>query len=117
MKDKIKKITSLFLLMLFVGYYGSVTLFFHSHIINGVTIVHSHIHTETHHDTQSGGHTQQSITLIAQISHFDYVDISGNAQLKPLQLCRDTACCVPAVRWVTSIHLHNCSLRAPPVAA
>jgi hypothetical protein len=117
MKNKIKKIISLFLLTLFVGYYGSVTLFFHTHVINGVTIVHSHIHAEKHHDTQNGGHTQQSITLIAQISHFCYVDFSGECVLKPLQVCKDTACTVPAMQWVASIHLQNLSLRAPPIAA
>ena len=115
--NKIKKITALFLLVLFAGYYGGVTLFFHTHIINGVMIVHSHFHAETHHDTQSGGHTEHSITLIAQITHFDYVDFSCDCELKPLQPCRDAACHVSTAQRGISLHLQNLSLRAPPVAA
>jgi len=117
MKDKIKKIVSSFLLMLFVSYYGSINLFFHTHVINGITIVHSHFHAETHHDTQNGGHTEHSITLISQISHFDYVDFSCNCELKPVLSCRDVACRVSTAQWVVSLHLQNLSLRAPPVAA
>ena len=114
--DKIKKIISIFLLIVFVGYYGNVTLFSHTHIINGVTIVHSHIHKNSHHDTQSGGHTEHNITLIAQISHIDYVDFSCNCALNSPQLCMDIEHCVPTIEWVTSLHLQNLSLRAPPVA-
>ena len=114
--NKIKKTVSLCLLTLFAGYYGGVTLFVHTHIINGVTIVHSHFHAETHHDTKSGGHTEQSITLIAQISHFDYVDFecgnlpnSSDFQL-PENIIFETT------HWVASIYFDNISLRAPPVA-
>jgi hypothetical protein len=103
--------------MLFVGYFGSATLFFHTHIVNGVTIVHSHIHAEKHHNTQNGGHTERSITLIAQISHFNYIDFSGDCVLKPLQPCRYSAYLVSTQQWASSIHLQNVSLRAPPITA
>jgi len=115
--NKIRKITALFLLVLFVVYYGSINLFYHTHIINGVTIVHSHFHAETHHDTQSGGHTWHSITLIAQISHFDYADFSCRFELKPAQPCRGVVRNIFTTQKVTSLHLKNLSLRAPPVAA
>ncbi|MCL1969430.1 MAG: hypothetical protein FWF65_08345 [Bacteroidetes bacterium] len=114
--NKIRKVTALFLLMLFVGYYGGVTLFFHTHIINGVMIVHSHFHAESHHNTKSGGHTEQSITLIAQISHFDYIDLAYNniPNCSEFQLHKNTI--FETTHWVASIYFDNISLRAPPAA-
>ena len=112
---KKKKIISYFLVALFVSYYTSVTLFYHSHIINGVTIVHSHLHTASHHNTQNGGHGTYSITLIAQISHFDSIDFSYNCVLQPTQLLLHKNKCTEIAQRVTSIHLQTLSLRAPPV--
>lgn len=113
--DKIKKIISIFLLIVFVGYYGNVTLFSHTHIINGVTIVHSHIHKNSHNDTKSGGHTQHDITLIAQISHFEYIDFSCNCVLKPIQLPLYENKSVETSHRTLSTHFQNISLRAPPL--
>lgn len=36
------KIYGYFLIILFCGYFGSTSLFPHSHVVDGVTIVHSH---------------------------------------------------------------------------
>ena len=41
-KLSINKLMRYLLLILFLGYYGSITLFPHEHIIEGVSIVHSH---------------------------------------------------------------------------
>jgi hypothetical protein len=45
-----------------------ITFFQHSHIINGVTIVHSHFHNDTH--TQSGSHGVNELTMISTLSDF-----------------------------------------------
>ena len=37
-----KNIMKYFLLILFLGYFGSITLFSHTHIVDGVSITHSH---------------------------------------------------------------------------
>ena len=37
-----KKLLGYFLLTLFCGYFASITFFSHTHIVDGVTIVHSH---------------------------------------------------------------------------
>lgn len=102
------------MLLLFVGYYIDVNFFCHSHIVGGVTIVHSHLHNEHHHDTGDGGHTTAELTLIAnmagqflttgetaisQIKFFDYLIQTIGAEQAPL---------------VISIHLSCPSLRAPP---
>lgn len=56
------------MLLLFVGYFVDVNFFCHSHIVNGVTIIHSHIHNRHHHDTDEGGHTATQLTLIANMA-------------------------------------------------
>ena len=43
LKNSIRRGFTYFLLILFLGYYGSITMFYHSHIVTGDTIiVHSH---------------------------------------------------------------------------
>ena len=112
---KIKKTVSFFCIALFINYYAGINFFSHTHTINGATIFHSHIHANSHHDTKSGGHTEYSITLIAQISHFEHIDFSCYSIPKPLQLPLYENKFVETTHWITSIHLENLSLRAPPI--
>jgi len=112
---KTKKIVSFLFIALFMSYYASTAFFLHSHIIGGATIAHSHLHTDSHHDTKSGGHTERCITLIAQISHFDYIDFSCNCIQKPVQFPLYEDKVVEITHWAASIHLKNLSLRAPPI--
>ena len=111
---KIRKIVSFFFVVLFINYYAGVAFFYHSHVINDTVITHSHTHTDSHHDTKNGGHTQSDIIFIAQISHFDYIDFSCNCVLKPIQLFFNENKFVETTHWVASVHLENLSLRAPP---
>ena len=112
---KIKKILSLFLLALYVSYYASTILFSHTHTISGATIVHSHIHADSHHNSKSGGHTKYEITLIAQISHFEYINFSCDYIPVPTQFQIHDNKIVEVNVYIASIHLQNLSLRAPPV--
>ncbi len=68
MSQKGKHIAGSILLLIFMAYYVNITFFTHSHIINGVTIVHSHFHDKTH--TQTGGHNGSELTLISKLSTF-----------------------------------------------
>ena len=56
------------LLLLFATYFVQVNFFVHSHIVNGVTVVHSHMHRSTHHDTDTGGHSETELTIIASLN-------------------------------------------------
>ena len=65
------KFLQLILLVLFIGYYGSITLFPHSHIVNGVTIVHSHPYKTDKSSVPSKlPHTGKEIMLIQTLSGF-----------------------------------------------
>ncbi len=59
------------LLTLFLGYYSSITFFTHSHIINGVTIVHSHpFNSNKSGDTSTSPHNSKELVIIQLLSEF-----------------------------------------------
>lgn len=65
------KISGYFLVILFCGYFGSITLFPHSHIVNGVTIVHSHpFKSDQGNAPVNHSHTTNGFQLIQLISGF-----------------------------------------------
>lgn len=102
------------MLLLFVGYYADVNFFSHAHIINGVTIVHSHVHNQHHHDTAGGGHTTSEITLIAQMaSQFLTTGETVEPLSHPAGTLSPTGARVEDAKAV-SLHLTCPSLRAPP---
>lgn len=61
----------LFFLTLFLGYFAGITFFTHSHIIHGVTIVHSHfsypIPTNKDARPSQHDHSANALTLIAHV--------------------------------------------------
>lgn len=72
--SRIRNVIAASLMMLFVTYYVNATMFWHSHIINGVTIVHSHIHGAEHTTLPGGGHSSREVTLISLCSALQYLD-------------------------------------------
>lgn len=59
------------LLLIFASYYANVTLCNHYHVVDGVTIVHSHFHTSDHtSDPVSSNHTDNELTLINELQNF-----------------------------------------------
>lgn len=104
------------MLLLFVGYYADVNFFSHSHIINGVTIVHSHLHNHHHHDTTGGGHTLTEITLIAQLANqFIATRETPQTCLAAADILLQTLGTEQAAKAIPP-HISCPSLRAPPVA-
>lgn len=106
-----RNIGALLLLVLFTEFWCSTHLFYHSHIINGQVIVHSH----PFQDQDAGTHSQQELKLISLLSAF--ISTSPDLALPELPV-------PPAVRCVLSypqrdghlrdfpVHLNG--LRAPP---
>jgi len=63
------KSLSVILLMLFLGYYSSITFFTHSHIINGVTIVHSHpFNSDKGGGSSNSPHSDKALLVIHLLS-------------------------------------------------
>ncbi|MCF6358628.1 MAG: hypothetical protein L3J54_12565, partial [Draconibacterium sp.] len=73
MNIKTKIVIKFFFAILFVAYYFSITLFYHSHVINGKKIVHSHFYINTH-DTAGNpinhSHSQDEVYSLQIISQF-----------------------------------------------
>jgi len=71
LSKQLKKVISYFLLMLFLWYYGSITLFNHTHVVNGVSIAHSHPFSSQNGETPvKHHHTANEYILIQSLSHF-----------------------------------------------
>ena len=69
----IQSIVKVIFLTLFICYAGSITFFFHSHIINGVTIVHSHPYKADEKGNPLHTHTGSEIQLIQFLSSWHSV--------------------------------------------
>lgn len=63
----IKKVTAGWLLIFFVGYVACVTLFYHTHIIEGARVTHSHPYSEAP-DTGRHAHSGSELAVIAHLS-------------------------------------------------
>lgn len=57
------------LLVLFLGYYASITLFTHAHTVDNITVVHSHPYNPFSNDNRHT-HTVNEIVLISILSYF-----------------------------------------------
>ena len=67
MTQLLYKIARYFLPVLFISYIGCISLFTHSHVVNGVTIVHSHPYKPgTEHE-----HTTAEFQLIHMLSSIE----------------------------------------------
>lgn len=116
-KDILRPFLRILLPILFISYMGSVICFTHVHIVNGVTIVHSHPHKAD--DQRSTGHTHTLAQF--QLLHQLYTILSLG---KPLLatgltafwfLCRRLLVC-PANPIPQLPAWGVLRLRAPPVA-
>lgn len=64
MNDK-RTYRTVFLLLLFCCYYSSISMFSHVHIVNGSSIVHSHLGGGNEHS-----HSDSQYAVIDMLSHF-----------------------------------------------
>ncbi len=109
---------SLFLLFLFLAFYAGTTLFLHTHIINGVTIAHSHFYglpsgnndsSSQHHHNTAEITMLQALTIWSSdlIPHFD-------AASDPFEVTGDhNAADIPSI--IIGLQLATPALRGPPV--
>ena len=105
------------LLLLFLGYYGSITLFPHNHIINGVTIAHSHPYP-ANTDKYPGGHQHSSkgCVLIQLLSTFIATVLFATLALQIFHLLIRKLFILKKVSInITHPHSYIYSLRGPPL--
>ena len=111
MKRLYLSILKWFLPVLFISYMAGITLFTHSHVVNGVTIVHSHPFKKgTKHE-----HTSVEFQLIHFLTHVQTTDagiIPVFAAFTALLLCTFLWCPERIGRHASCAGV--VSLRAPP---
>jgi hypothetical protein len=107
-----KQISICFLLLVFTTYYVDITFFQHSHIINGVTIVHSHFHSNAH--TQTESHSVNELTMISTLSDFQSAQVAILGVAIGLFVLVGTVMgVIPGDKVIVRPAFHP-SLRAPP---
>ena len=109
--DRLRKYLRIALPLLFISYLGCLIAFTHVHIVNGVTIVHSHPYQKNDDGTPKKEHNYAEFQLLHQLST---TQISGAAFAQVLI----AAFCVVSTRPIYPDHLRpvlgKVSLRAPP---
>lgn len=70
LNKKVKEVIKIALPVLFIMYASCITFFTHTHIVNGVTIVHSHPYSTDDSGKPSHEHTGAEIQLIHNLSSF-----------------------------------------------
>lgn len=112
MLQRCKQIIVYLMLLIFTTYYVNITFFQHSHIINGVTIVHSHFHNKAH--AQTGTHSTIELTMIAMLSAFHSLQASAGFVAIMLFTFLCGVILAAANYAVISLPAFHYSLRAPP---
>jgi hypothetical protein len=112
---KVHKILKVMVLLLFMGHYGNITLFYHTHTIDGITYTHSHFYGfgKSANPVQLP-HSNNELQLIQELNQITWnADISIAAVETPaFQLLSEISC--------ADLQHHSLfapvftSLRAPP---
>jgi len=71
---RFKTIIKLILLLFFIGHYSNITLFYHTHNIEGITYCHSHFYwlTKSSVPVQLPLHTKDQLKLIQDFNHITW---------------------------------------------
>ena len=111
MKRLLLRILKYFLPAMFKSYVGLVSLFVHSHVVNGVTIVHSHPFSKDVEHTHSSAEFQL-------INHLSQIWVTGAIVLSllvtPLLLFFLELLPDARLQVIVSSRLTGIQLRAPP---
>ena len=106
------------LLFIFIGYYSSITLFYHVHIVNGQAIAHSHFFkSDSDNKTPFAKHSHPISTydLIFQLNKINSEELTVISPYEqPFFLSHSIIRGLIAPDTFKSIHLSEAS-RAPPV--
>lgn len=105
------------LLLILSAYYVNSTMFYHSHVVAGHNIYHSHFHTTSHTtSSEDGGHSQDALDLIALLGDISIEQQTFNSHIEAPERTVESEALVRATAQAT-FFLERCGgLRAPPIA-
>ena len=111
MKRLLRNIGALFLFVLFTEFWCSTHLFYHSHVVDGQVIVHSH----PFEDEGENQHTQQELKLISILSAFlSTLPGAGIPELPLPVYFAESLLSHPYDGYIKTFPVHSNVLRAPP---
>ena len=102
---------ALWLMVIFCSYYAGISMFSHTHIANGSSIVHSHLGGDADHD-----HSDSQYAVIDILSHFQSemaVDFSTVGA--PFSISSESYILYQEQPFLNEVH-SVLSLRGPPQA-
>ncbi|MBU3813205.1 MAG: hypothetical protein H9791_01670 [Candidatus Bacteroides intestinipullorum] len=107
--EKLRRIIKFALPLIFILYWGGITLFTHTHVVNGVIMVHSHPFKTNHQHSQAEAET---------ILILDHYTTSAIPSLEPIVQCFCILLGVLAIPRTIHLRLPQTEdgirLRAPP---
>ena len=117
-KKYITNLLESMLLILFIGYYSSITMFYHAHLVNGHILSHSHPYKHDKNNKtpfESHQHSSSAYSYIHQLNEASWKDTAANAEIPS-----------PTIHYFKSQDTYNTpflktscfslsQLRAPPV--
>lgn len=117
------KIINILLLAIFLCYFGSVTLFYHCHTIDGVTIVHSHFYIDGDSSQDDSStipvnhtHSSSQLHLISHLSNIVSLLATFTFLFRFFLLKTYKTLVYKDILVIYNTHLTSLSLRAPPIA-
>ncbi len=109
---KLRQMMKWFLPLLFITYLGGITLFTHSHVVNGVIIVHSHPFKGAHE------HTEVQLETVFYLTSFLSSSLPELLAVAPALLVLLCVLRVPRTERIKCAKSRGgISLRAPPALA
>lgn len=105
---RLRTFISILLLSLFATYQINISLFIHSHIIEGVKTIHSHPYNAPH------SHSTAELVLIGQLSNFHSLEAYGFCFDFSIPTCYTIPRAEHAHRVISFLLADHPSLRAPP---
>ena len=108
---RLRTYSSIVLLLLFSCYYCGISMFQHTHIANGSSIVHSHMGGSSEHD-----HTQEQIAVIDILSSFQSECATAPFSMDSPSFLLEASytCYIETPYLLSAVHVHT--LRGPPQA-
>jgi hypothetical protein len=113
-KNRVVNISKYFFLLLFLMFFGSITFFNHTHIIDGYTIVHSHPFKTDKNGNPIHNHSSNGYLLVHLLTHFTTTLTSVFFSLEISYSIFRTLFLRFAEIFLFQNHLATISLRGPP---
>jgi hypothetical protein len=107
-------ISKYFFLVLFLVFFGSITFFNHSHIVNGITIVHSHPFKSDKNGQANHIHSGTGFLLINFLANFIATSVFALTSLFILLKLREKLSTIAYNTSLSSPFFNSNPLRGPP---